>query len=668
MAQINFPSTESSNNLNVRSNSTWTVTLQDLGDGVSIVKINDVVLGTGTYQGSGDEDVKITFLLNSTGANRTVQVTVTSDTAQVFTLFQSKSTLVNRVFAVNASNYDAGKIATQKYNFTSNTTGSDIEFTDTIITSGQPSEFVVFSDYEGLESIPVDGDTVDLKANRIGSATVQPFIPELGNTMGYLITDTVYDPNDSADFQSGLTKATVPTATLAGDVYTSQFTYTRASKSYLYLFYDYQSQLTANGNTAIVPAGSSNGATINVKINFSNRIGRATIGYDANTTSKTFILKLNDVELFNSGSVTGAGTISFLKGTRGSSNSIYDLQVLTGASDDGWEITPNATTLTSFLIENTGTTLASVCSDTAADTAYHTGINALPEVGDNIYTNTSGTIAFDGNDQYFKISTNNYALITATGLVVDTGDCSPCSETAVPVISSTSFTFEPNQRIGFDLITTNNPEYYSLVSACNNYLLTSGDSGSTFTVVDCTTGITKSVTVMSGSSLEICSSSTPVLVSGNGTTTSKGVCSDEILPPGILFNEDTGSFSGNSSIPGTYSVVVTATNCFGTSVNTTINLIINPVITLIRYNMDISNPQVTSTLACGVTPSYAQMYHSGKGTYPALNDFIYTFVNGRQVAYNGGYKYYITDELTGGKNNIIRIDGVGQVVEKTVCP
>ncbi len=49
MSTLTFPSTEFTNELVVRSNSTWTIGLQDLGSGVSIVKINDVLLGFGTF-------------------------------------------------------------------------------------------------------------------------------------------------------------------------------------------------------------------------------------------------------------------------------------------------------------------------------------------------------------------------------------------------------------------------------------------------------------------------------------------------------------------------------------------------------------------------------------------------------------------------------------------
>ena len=670
MSQINFPSTVSTRQLTVRSNTTWVITSESLGSGTTFVRINGTDLGGDKipYYGSGNENVEVKLLTNNTGSNRSLQLNLVDSTNQQtsFVLFQSKAPILTRIFTVNANGKDSGKLATQKYNFTSNGTGSDIEFPNTTITTIQPSEFVSFSDFEGQDSIPVDFDNVDMKANRIGSTTIQPFIPSLRNTMSYLITDEVFDPNNASQFSSMLSQATSVTPTLATDVYTSSFTYIRNSKSHLYLIYNYSSEIPAGSAAYVVPAGTSNGATINVKVNFLDRIGRVVFNYNANTTSKTFILKQNDIEIFNTGVVTGTGSVNFFKGDN--TNNIYDLEVLTAASDDGWEITPNVPTLTSFSINSVGTTLANVCSSTASDTLFHSGSAALPAVGDVIYTDGTGQTAFNGNDQYYKVSTNDYVLITATGLIIDTGDCSPCAETAIPVISTTSFTLDENQAISLSLIATNNPISYSLISTCNNYLLTGGDKGSLFTIVDCETGVSRNISVIQNNSSQFCSSSTPVLVSGTGTVTLRGVCSDEILPPGIAFDTDTGSFFGTVTSPGTYPVVVTATNCFGTSVNTTITLTVNPATTLVRFNMDISNPQTTSTLACGVTPSFVQMFHSGRGTYPRVNDFIFTFVDGKQIIYNGGYRYYITDELTGGKNNILRVDGAGQVVEKTVCP
>ena len=87
-----------------------------------------------------------------------------------------------------------------------------------------------------------------------------------------------------------------------------------------------------------------------------------------------------------------------------------------------------------------------------------------------------------------------------------------------------------------------------------------------------------------------------------------------------------------------------------------------------RFNMDTANPSASSALACAAIPTYGVMYHDGENTYPVVNDFIYDYCGCELQAYNGGYLWYLTDELTGVKNNVIRVDSIGQVVEKVVCP
>ena len=662
MSKLTFPSIEFTSELSVRSNSTWTIGLQDLGSGVNIVKINDVLIGSGTYQGSGDERVRITFLANSTGSNRSVQLNLISTTTSIITLTQAKSISLTRIVAVVNNNEDNGNTATQAYDFTSNT-GSDIQFTNTVFDDNNTCLYNLYSNYEGFESVPSDGDTIQMKAYEAGTSTQQPFSSSLGNRMLYLVSNTLYG---SEDITTMLSLATNVTPTLSAGVYTSSFTYTRGSNKYLYLLYDYRNNITAAGSTVSMASGVTNGTTTNMKIDFTVNAGNVRLDYDANSTANTFILKQNNIEIFNSGSVTGAGMITFLK-TSNTSN-VYDLQVLSTGVDDGWSIVPNLPTLTSFSIDNTGTTLANVCANTASNTKYHNGSAALPIVGDVVYENPTGTSLFDGGDNFHKVSTNDYALVNSSGIVTIFGNCTTCSETAIPVINTTSLTITQGDNINLQLDVTNNPEDFNIISSCNSYSLLGGTKGAVFTITDCDSGSSLNVTVASERSSTICSSSSPVLVSGTGTFASLGVCGIEALPNGISLDSSTGALSGSINLTGIYTFNITATNCFGTSANTAITLTVNPDTILRRYNMDISNPSNTSTLACAVTPSYAQMYHNGAKDYPEVNDFIYTFVETKQVIYNGGYKYYITDELTGGKNNILRIDSVGQVVEKVVCP
>lgn len=662
MSTLTFPSTEFTNELRVTSNSTWTITLQDLGSGVSIVKINDVVIGSGTYQGSGNEDVRITFLANSSGSDRSVQLTLTSSQTDVITLKQSKAESVTRVVVVLNNAVDNGHTATQAYTYTSNS-GSDIQFPNTGFTTNTASLFNSYSNYEGMGSIPVDGDTIELKALEAGTATQQPFSSSLGSRMLYHISDDVYDL-DTADDLSKI--ATNVTPTLAAGTYTSSFTYTRANKKYLYLIFDYRNDITASGATLSMASGVTTDTTFNTKINFDAIRGRATIGYNANTTANTFILKLNNNEIFNSGAVTGAGTISFLKTSN--TDNVYDLQVLTTGTDDGWSITPSLPSLTSFVLDTTGTTFALVCANTASTTKYHNGTAALPATGDIIYDNSTGTVFYDGNDQFHKVGANNYASINTKGLVLNGGVCTTCSEVAVPVINSTTIDAQTGRGFSFIIDATNNPEEFNIVSTCLEYVLEGGSKGALFSYTNCKSGLTEKINVPIENVVNISSTTVPTLINGTGTSTAGAISFTGALPENFSLNSLTGQISCTNPRSGTYTFTMTATNCFGTSASTLITVNVAPNINLRRYNMDISNPQTTSTLACAVTPSYAQMYHNGKNDYPVVNDFVYSLLGSKLVRFAGGYKYYITDELTGGKNNILRIDSIGQVVEKVVCP
>tara|TARA_R100000655_G_scaffold97824_1_gene140894 strand:+ start:80 stop:2065 length:1986 start_codon:yes stop_codon:yes gene_type:complete len=661
MSTLTFPSIEFTNELRVTSNSTWTITLQDLGDGVSIVKINDAVIGSGTYQGSGNEDVRITFLANSSGLDRQVQLTLTSPQVDVITLKQSKAESVTRVVVVLNNNVDNGHTATQAYTYTSNS-GSDVEFPNTLFTTNTSSLFNSYTDYEGMGSVPVDGDTVDLKALETGTATQQPFSSSLGSRMLFLVTDDVYNI-DSVD--SLVSAATNVTPTLAAGTYTSRFTYTRSNKKYLYLIYDYRNDITASGAALSMASGVTTDTTFNVRINFTAVAGRATIGYNANTTANTFILKLNDNEVFNSGAVTGSGTIDILKTSL--TDNVYDLQVLTTGTDDGWSITPSLPSLTSFSYDVAATTFSLVCANTASTTKYHNGLASLPVIGDLIYENPFGTSLINGSNLYHKVDSNNYVKLTEGGVVIDSGVCTTCAETAVPVINSTTINGELGVNIRFVIDATNNPKEFAIVSTCLIYELNGGDKGAFFTYTDCNSGLTKSINVQPDIDVKISSSSSPVLVSGTGTSVS-GAISTATLPPGLNLDTLTGQVDFNTDQTGIYTFTMTATNCFGRSLDTLITINILQDALYQKYNMDISNPETTSTLACSVIPSYAQMYHNGVNAYPEVNDFIYQLVGVEYISFNGGYKYYITDELTGGKNNILRIDSIGQVVEKAVCP
>ena len=61
-----------------------------------------------------------------------------------------------------------------------------------------------------------------------------------------------------------------------------------------------------------------------------------------------------------------------------------------------------------------------ICSQTLSITYYHNGIGAYPNVGNTIFTNTSGTTLGAG---YTKSNTLQYVLTNSSGVVTNTFPC-----------------------------------------------------------------------------------------------------------------------------------------------------------------------------------------------------------------------------------------------------
>jgi len=162
-----------------------------------------------------------------------------------------------------------------------------------------------------------------------------------------------------------------------------------------------------------------------------------------------------------------------------------------------------------------------------------------------------------------------------------------------------------------------------------------------------------------------------VLVSGTGTSTAGETRDEQVLPPGISLDKLNGIFNGAANVTGIYTFDITARNCFGISVNTSITITVNPPTENKRFNMDQGNPKRSSSNACSIVAPYAAysiFYHGGEDEYPEINDFVFEYCNCQLRPFNGGYLWYVTDETSGGKNYVIRIDSTGQVVDKTLCP
>ena len=643
----------STGSISVTSNTDWVVTWVG-----AWVTVNGQA---SPYAGEDSEIITVDFGANGTGADRTVTIAFTAcGVSYPFVITQSGKTNLIRKVIVLGNGVDSGLVANQQYDFTSNTTGGDIDFDGVTLLQRSLALDNSFDSFEGVDSIPVSGDTVTLKAGVTGTSTVKPFNPNFGNSLRYLVSNVEYTEEDIKTLIL-LSTATVPA--IVGSNYEGSFTFTRTTEKFLYLIYDYRNNITP---PATLTSSASISGTVNSIVDYTNRRGNITIRCTPSGVN-TFYVKWNNRIVGQAINVAVLTDITFFK------NDLLPGEVEVIAEGGGaFTAQAGATTLASFAIDTTDDTVTSVCAATTSpDTRYHSGAPGLPAVGDVVYNELSGLNAYDGNNAFHRIGpapTTDYAVIDTGGLVLAVGSCSSCTEVAVPVITQPAIELELGQSITLNLPVTNNPISFAVITTCNTYQLNGGTDGAVFTTTDCTTGATIRTTVEINSFQDVCTTTVPVVVSGTGTSSLNGTCDEEVLPLGISLDKLSGTLSGTANTPGVYPFNITATNCFGTSVSTPITITINPSTTNRRFNMDSASPETTSGLACAITPAYSIFYHDGAKEYPEVNDFIYNFCECEQRIFNGGYLWYVTDELTGVKNNVIRIDSVGQVVEKVVCP
>lgn len=83
---------------------------------------------------------------------------------------------------------------------------------------------------------------------------------------------------------------------------------------------------------------------------------------------------------------------------------------------------PIIVTLTSFSSSTGGKNQSTTCGFSLNQTYYHDGDNAFPAIGDNVYSDSSGTAGLARN--HYKISSLGTYHIQSGGTIVDS--TSPC--------------------------------------------------------------------------------------------------------------------------------------------------------------------------------------------------------------------------------------------------
>ena len=640
--------------------------------------------------GTGNQDVEADIAANNTGVPRTATLTITASCGVVrtFTITQTATVIKRRSTFVVGDPKESGKVGSQKYNYSSSGTAG-YEFNDTIFKPVDVALFDTASDVAGTNGIPAPGDTVTVYAYKDNAsslnAELNPFIPTAGNKVYYLVSNTEYTEEDYATV---ISLGTPVTMSLVGSEYTGTFVYTAPSnEAYLYLVWDYRNTVACGSSVSY----SGKAATTPTIVNMGAGNGRASFTYDAQSTPDRFVITvggnivadsgyvgLNSLANYNALLAAGVaeddiklsspynglvnnstGTLSFVK----NSSAQTVLTVYSPLSSNSWTATTACASLTSFTLDTTNGTLANVCAQTPSTTKYHNADGGAVSIGCTIYNDAAGSTVYDGGNAYHKTGTNSM-FVTSSGVVTELASCL-CTETVPPIVTVSDMEFVVGQEVNFVVPATNSPTSYTLVSSCSNFSLFGGTSGATFYGANCETGYYETIVVSGGETSSRCFASgtvTQISGSSDATLTVAGACSGFSLPPGLSFEESTGTISGTIEGIGEYQAVFTATNCFGTGPST--QVIISSVLNdspATPFEVFI-NAQGTAAAACGLLVlGWDYLYHNGYYTYPIVGDTVYLQSRGGNV-FQGGGSWYKTNN-----NQAIEISNDGIVTSVFNC-
>jgi hypothetical protein len=525
---------------------------------------------------------------------------------------------------------------------------------------------------QGVDFVPFEGSTVSVKSGIISiDPTVKNFEPLMNNKAYYLLTNTLYTQDELV---LAKTLSTEIAMTLVVDRYVGTFVYTNPSNyEYIYIWWDYTDNMDS-GSVSYQGVRS----TKNILVDFTEEPGNAGFQYNVNSSADParFVLEWNGSVVGDTGYVglntssnyakllalgipeeqimleqplnglinNGIGSLRFSKLT---STREATITAYSPSDTNNWFLEKIDPSLTEFYISTLNGTLSSVCSQIANTLMYHNGQAALPINGDIIFTSSTLATRYNGSDAYHAISSTllatpsgEYVAIGVDGVCYLSGDC-VCSEPSAPVINQVDFSLEVGRPADLVISATNNPTSWRVLSNCLSYLLNGGSKGTIYTITDCD-GISNNVTVNSSTQREICSSTTPVVVFGDGTFVGNGVCQQGIFPDGITFNEVDGSISGTPERTQSKNVTLIALNCAGPSIPKEITISTHLQVNTTPFLIDIKNFSDAGASACSVTPSFDVMYHDGNNTLPVKDDEIFTDSIG-SARFNGGDLFYRID-------------------------
>ena len=433
-------------------------------------------------------------------------------------------------------------IVNQEFSYTGS---SNYEFDNITLNENQVALFDVATGIGGIDYMPYDGATVTVKTGLIGTSTdVQDLQPTLNNKIYYLVTNEDYTDKDRDIILSLATQIPV---SLVGGRYEGTFVFSNPNNfQNLYLIWDYTD--TMDGGVVSYTGGPT---TRYIESDFGSDVGRASVQYNVTGAPTRFIIVYNNAVVSDTGYVglnslanynaliavgvdpddiklvspydglvdNGVGSMDFSKFSSSIENGyVYAYSPLASSS---WTLTKINPSLTSFYLDPTDGDVSNVCTQVPATQYWHDGINALPDNNNTIYTDSIGSIVYNGNNALHLMSTTSlvvppslggiYIAVNTNGIVTSSGGCD-CLEYAVPFIFQDDIYVTENNAVSIAFAATNNPTSWSIGSSCVTFSLTGGTRGSLFQYTDCN-GNTVNVTLNIDGNSNVCGQSGSVSLS-----------------------------------------------------------------------------------------------------------------------------------------------------------
>ena len=566
------------------------------------------------------------------------------------------------------------------------------------VSENSVSLFDELTGFGGVDYVPYHGSTVTVMTGAIDSTDdILKLQPSLNNKLYYLVSDVQYGEDDKDLIISLATE--IPVVLNGGTLkYEGTFVFNNPNDyEYIYLIWDYTDTLNS-GSVSY----SGDATTRNINIGFGTSVGRGGISYDGNAKPTRYILKWNGSTVGDTGYVglnstanynalialgiadsdiafsrpinglvdNSAGAISFSKTVSDIEEAL--LNVYSPLDASFWTIDHVPVSLKPYYTSLSNGTLANVGAQTANVLKYHNGTETTPVDGDRVYSDSDGLTPYDGANSYHiksptsmgapYVSGGVYNAIDTEGLCYLSGFVD-CQEAVVPFISQTDITLKQNVSTNIIVQASSNPTSWTIASTCNRYSISGGVKGGTYTYTSCESLTASKGVINANSTIEVTSTTLPVVTLGTGVVTSLGTDISNSLPAGLAFLTDSGTIEGTPIDTCSKSITLTATNCKGSSISKTINISVVIEGGITPFPIDVENFGDTGDSACAITPIYSLMYHNGVGRVPAVGDKVFRDPEGI-TPFIGGERWYKIDNATYS----IKIGSSGYVGFINECP